>query len=440
VNRESTLAVTFFLFLSLTADPGAGPTDPAAGECALPPELEGVYGHVLFELRNESAIGTLEPRVLYASARPEEKKEEFVAALAHCVRKGPPREGDVAGVQEGEARFVSLHYFEPAPRGTPRVSRPDGALFPMTWVREMREEKIRLAERLMSGAAGQEGESKSFYELRGDGWTLKTDLKEPEDLLAVRDGLRFAVRAFTALFPDASLPSGRMPLTVIFFQHRETMQRLQAFDTLLNDPMRVAGKYTSLDRMIVALRGEQPRHLISKLMVHEAAHHFVTQSIGSRGRRFPAWLNEGLAAFIECLRPAEGDVIELERLDRGKALQGGVERLRPADHYIAAVVQATDEGRLPPLAEFLSKGYEREFYGSDATLSYGMAWALVHYLINAEEGKYREAFRRWVSESPVRSAASLERAVGRSVADLEQGLTAHVQKLSEPSDTAPSSE
>ena len=400
-----------------------------AGNCALPQELQGVRGHVLFELRPGTGDEPPHAPLLYASISPEDRKDEFIAALRHCLRAEAGAESGWGDLQDGEPRLVSLHYFQPAPRGTPQVPRADGTLFPLTWVKEMRDEKIRLAEVLMSGTPDGEGPGRRFTEIIGNGWVLKTDLEHPDDLNALKDGLRFAVRAFYAAFPDAPLPSGRGLLTVIFFQYPEALRRMEAFDTLISDPTGVAGEYNSLDRTIVAVRGDRPRHVMARLMAHEVAHHFIAHSIGRTGRRFPIWINEGTAAFIECLRPPEGGVLDLAGVDRGTVLKGDTEWPLPAERYFEALASAGGESRMPALSDFLSRSYERSFYDHDPAVAYGTAWFLVHYLLNGDGKKHRGAFRIWVQESTVRSARSLEQAIGMPVEDLEKNLKTYIEKL-----------
>jgi hypothetical protein len=128
------------------------------------------------------------------------------------------------------------------------------------------------------------------------------------------------------------------------------------------------GMYTGSKLMAVAA----DRDTVWQIVQHEGFHQFVGQVMGGK---LPTWVEEGLAEYF------------------GEALWTG-------DAYVTGVIP--DE-RLARVKECIAKGeflpFDRMVAMTDAqwiaTLdikNYDQAWAMVHFLVHGDGGKYRKAF------------------------------------------------
>jgi hypothetical protein len=142
------------------------------------------------------------------------------------------------------------------------------------------------------------------------------------------------------------------------------------------------------------------------LVVHEYAHFVLRHT----GRRYPLWLNEGLAEFFSTLAPEGSRMnVGLVPVGRARALMSGTP--------------------LIPLERLLATGHESPEYNAEsaAGLFYSESWALTHMLLVDE--RYRpqsEEFLATVTdETPVADVFS--RPFGKSVAVVAADLLAYIR-------------
>lgn len=120
------------------------------------------------------------------------------------------------------------------------------------------------------------------------------------------------------------------------------------------------------------------------IAVHEGWHQYTQTTFKDR---LPTWLEEGMACWMEGHR--------FHRQSRPVFAPW-----RNMERY-GALREAVREDRLVPLAGLL-KGTPQEALGEGrSTLLgyYAQVWALVHFLHDGEEGRYREALRRLVRDA-----------------------------------------
>ncbi len=114
------------------------------------------------------------------------------------------------------------------------------------------------------------------------------------------------------------------------------------------------------------------REFTYQVVFHEYTHLLVNQNIS----RLPLWLNEGFADFFSTFDGSEVD----RRLIVG----------RPLDRYVGLLV-----GRAPPLpmSTFIDPASTANLYRDDLTTArfYAQSWALVHYLMLADNASHRPA-------------------------------------------------
>ena len=113
-----------------------------------------------------------------------------------------------------------------------------------------------------------------------------------------------------------------------------------------------------------------------RVMQHEGFHQFAATVIRYS---LPPWLNEGLASYFE------------EAIFTGDGMVSGVIPRRRAQQ----MVQGLNSGRfvsIPKMMTMSQESWNTKLEGAN----YDQAWAMVHFLANAEEGKYRGPFLRFL--------------------------------------------
>ncbi len=150
-----------------------------------------------------------------------------------------------------------------------------------------------------------------------------------------------------------------------------------------------ASQYLRLGRGGFTTRGVSVLYYIGRrdtlaIAAHEGWHQFSQKTFRNP---LPIWLEEGIAAYMEGY---------LSRPD-------GTPRFRPwanLERY-EALRQAQRQGRLVPLRELAARRPESLLQGGGEALLayYAQVWALVHFLVEGEEGRYRPALERLLRES-----------------------------------------
>ncbi len=119
--------------------------------------------------------------------------------------------------------------------------------------------------------------------------------------------------------------------------------------------------------------------------LHEATHQLVLEA-NSRARLAGTvgnyWVAEGVAAYMESLRLADGE-IHLGSWDTPRLA-------RARDRLV-------HERRFVPLRKFVAMSSD-DFARGDAPFLYGQAALLTHFFLHGEDGKYRRPFLQYVRE------------------------------------------
>ena len=147
---------------------------------------------------------------------------------------------------------------------------------------------------------------------------------------------------------------------------------------------------------------------------HEAFHQFADLVIGGK---LPLWINEGLAEyFAQGLWTGDGfltGVIPPFRLKRlQEHLRAG--RTRP----FADMFRLTPEQWGEDLADRTTRPAEEH---TRARVNYDQAWSMVHFLVFADDGKYRAAFSGLIRDTARGGdwAEAFQRRFGRNVRPFE---------------------
>jgi len=162
---------------------------------------------------------------------------------------------------------------------------------------------------------------------------------------------------------------------------------------------------------LMVIAGDRGKERIWHIVQHEAFHQFAFNVITPR---LPIWVNEGLAEYFgHAIWTGDGyvtGVIPPRRLARVRRMIGS-QRLLP---FVKMLTMTNNEWT----ADLSARNYDQ-------------AWSMVHFLVHAEDGKYRKAFGNYINDvarrkDPAKAfAARLGRdldAFARKYADWWNGL------------------
>jgi len=161
----------------------------------------------------------------------------------------------------------------------------------------------------------------------------------------------------------------RKRLPFLLFGNREDYYKAGA-------PRGSAGVFMG-DRLM-AIASERMGDRVWGIVQHEGFHQFAFYGIT---RRLPIWVNEGLAEyFATSVWTGDGFVAGIIPPGRMRRVRGHIENDRI----------------LPFLA--MLKMEQRTWNAGLSVRNYDQAWSMVHFLVHAEDGKYRKALSRWISD------------------------------------------
>ena len=73
---------------------------------------------------------------------------------------------------------------------------------------------------------------------------------------------------------------------------------------------------------------------------------------------------------------------------------------------------------------------ETELDAISTSLFYAYSWGVVHFLMNGDEGKYRQGFERWIMDPDLpTNGGSLAETLGTTLPELDAELRAYLGKL-----------
>ena len=137
-----------------------------------------------------------------------------------------------------------------------------------------------------------------------------------------------------------------------------------------------AGMYNG--RKLMAVASGRSRSSVWRVVQHEGFHQFARVVISDR---LPMWVNEGLAEYFgQGIWTGDGFVTGLIPPDRLRRVQ--------------AMIKGD---QLLPILEMM--GMDHETWNSDLSVrNYDQAWSICHFLVHADDGKYRKAFSKFIRD------------------------------------------
>ncbi len=137
-----------------------------------------------------------------------------------------------------------------------------------------------------------------------------------------------------------------------------------------------AGMFDGKQLMVVA--GQEVGPTAWHTLQHEGFHQFASATIG---QNLPTWVEEGLAEYFgESVWTGDGFVT-------GMVPQWRLARIRDTLAREEGFMQVSD-------VMGLTLG---QWNGAMSVANYDQAWTMVHFLVHAEDGKYRKAFSQFVT-------------------------------------------
>lgn len=224
--------------------------------------------------------------------------------------------------------------------------------------------------------------------------------------------------AVAALFDGRPRPAAESPrYSVVYFRDRADYNRsLRA--AIPNIDISV-GLYLDSMRRAYFFAGEDAD---DRTLYHEATHQLFHQSrpVGPNvGRKANFWIVEGIAMFMESLRP-EGDFFVL----------GGADDVRME----AARVRLLRDKFYVPLADLSAYGMERVQKDPNIATLYSQMAGLTHFLIYHDDGRYRDALVAYLSAvyGGQDDPNLLAQLTGEGLAKLDEQYREFVEKQAQP--------
>jgi len=182
------------------------------------------------------------------------------------------------------------------------------------------------------------------------------------------------------------LPAPKEPLQTYIFGSRNQWERYTRERLGGN-----AGPYLAMGKGGYTTQSDAVLYDIGRLdtltiLAHEGWHQYTQKTFK---HTLPVWLEEGIACWMEAVRPGRGETstspfLPWRNFERFGELRNGTrsDTLIPLE----ALLDSTPE-------QFLRQGKDR------LLLYYAQTWALVHFLNEGEDGRYREALQQLVSDA-----------------------------------------
>lgn len=213
-------------------------------------------------------------------------------------------------------------------------------------------------------------------------YELWTDVDDPE-LLTFLDELAAAVEpAYFARY--ARLPSGDPKRAAVLFASEADYRRYSPTTMLSDTHVGHAGS-----GVLAMFVGERPRIDLARTLAHEITHLLDDRALAVN---LPSWLEEGLASDL-------GSVwVESAEVDGGGTLAGDQRDTRRSfvllgpDLRTLRLGTTLRAGNLPEIAAFLTLESKDFYRGENQGLAYDWGATFVKYLVDGDNGRYRDRF------------------------------------------------
>ena len=209
------------------------------------------------------------------------------------------------------------------------------------------------------------------------------------------------------LFNGAQI-SHPVSTTVIVFKNDEAFKSFRPL--YQGRPTEVAGYFQpGRDLNYMAISAERKGDGAFGTIFHELVHLFIDNNL----RGLPLCFNEGLAEYYGSVKISDGG----RKITLGNASAGRARLL--------------GESKLLPLQTLLETDYSSDYYneGDQRSLFYAQSWALIHFLLQRDEGNGFERFAQVLKRLSEGKTIDdgLREVFHSSVAEIENALTSYVR-------------
>jgi hypothetical protein len=173
---------------------------------------------------------------------------------------------------------------------------------------------------------------------------------------------------FSSLFPKMKFVSP-IPTTVIVFRSDKAFKPYKPVNASGKATDWVAGYFQpSEDINYITLTTEREQDETFRTIFHEYVHFLVDNTLGKS--RVPPWFNEGLAEYYEQFSIENDQKVTLGSLNQN-------------------ALRLLESNKLIPLETFFDIDYTslHQQGGHGASIFYAQSWAMMHYLIQGNQGK-----------------------------------------------------
>jgi hypothetical protein len=222
------------------------------------------------------------------------------------------------------------------------------------------------------------------YEVRSRHYLVTTDLPRDE----VREAAAHmdeVFRAYSAMFSNFPARTTK-PVTLYLLADREsyvrTLREVAGFDATNSGGVFFA---TNAEAGVATWIRGRSRERAFYVLRHEGFHQFAHVHIGGS---FPIWANEGLAEYFGSAIPVRG------KLRTGLVPSSRLERVKRA-------IRNGETLEFDTFIRLDGRTWSDRVLGGDARtwMMYDQAWSIAHFLVHGDNGRYTQAFERFIRET-----------------------------------------
>lgn len=397
--------------------------------CRLPDAIASTTAHVLYRYLLRGGRKAKMIHSVYLVVDPEANREAFVKATTACL-EAHPSSGAIPDPST-DVRYQAFHYVHRTDPWAPRVRLSRTRSLPKVWTDELHEQKILLAKQLLAEPLFREMERPGVRVWSNAGGT---------EFREIGEGIDATLRAFDVAFPGARpVPEGEDALLLVF-RDEDGYERMAAFSSLSgpNDPHPV--HYREWDPIVsTAAPHDTPFRWLAGYLARDLARHLVLQRLRPEGATLPYWAVEGLSTFFGCLKwPAPGHEVDLSAIERQQEVRGMFKYRQPGGLMLEQVARLEEHGSFPSFGDLPEDSPFSVMSGGQIEITlelprgiepmHSPSWIAVHFLMNADDGKYRAAFRKWIEDpDKEKTSETLSEALGRPIPFLDQDLAGYIK-------------
>jgi hypothetical protein len=256
--------------------------------------------------------------------------------------------------------------------------------------------------------------TETWTSVRSENFVLVGDTS-PREMRQVASRLERFREVFSRLFPEISSPPAMRTTVIVFGSDAE----FQPFKPLYHgQPVNVAGFFQPGQGLnYITLTTESRADNPYRTIFHE----YVHLLLNSREGRIPHWLGEGLAEYFSTFDIKDGDRSVL----LGKPIPAHAQLLR--------------RGPLLPLRLLFSVDHDSPYYNErdKQSIFYAESWALVHYLLWANNDHGKSDLRRFLDVLLTSASAedAFRQTFGTNYERIETGLEEYIRRNHFPVET-----